>query len=193
MATESPDSHETSASRDRRIAFAGGLVGALVGGLFSLAGTWLTLHDQAQRETQAQERLAVGAARVMIGAFDNGVRYLCRLGDEQRFLDITPQLRPAVATEDQELVAGELDAVESVTVAEGDQAMANWEELYRKLRDRYKQTGELFEPYGVGLDRSIGRAMRAREALEGTADYDESAREPCDFTARWGPRPVRSG
>jgi hypothetical protein len=192
MATDPPDSHETSASRERRIAFAGGLVGALVGGLFSLGGTWLTLHDQAHRETQAQERLAVGAARVMIASFDNGVRYLCRLGRERRFIRITPDLRPDVAIADRELVAGELDADESLAVAEGDQAMANWEALYPDLRKDQEELGAEFEPYSFGLNRGIGRAMQARIALEGTAHYDEAGREPCDFKS-WDRPPESSG
>jgi hypothetical protein len=183
VATEPP-----AASRDRRVAFIGGLVGALVGGLFSLGGTWLTLHDQAHRESEARDRLAVGTARVMVAAFDNGVRYLCRAGKENRFLSFTPHMRPEVTTADRELVAGELTSDEALAVAEGDQAMANWEGLYEDHRETYGPEGYGFNPWRAGLHRGVGRAMDARIALEGIADYDPKGREPCD-TKEWKIQP----
>ena len=154
--------------------------------LFSLAGTWLTLNHQTRRETQAQERLAVGTARVMIGAFDNGVRYLCRLGDDGFALLDLAGVPSSVGTADRELVAGELDPDEALTVAEGDQAMANWEESYENLR---AAGTEDFDAYARGLDRGIERAIDAREALEETAGFQDTESEPCDFRKRWGPRP----
>jgi hypothetical protein len=169
-----------AASRDRRVAFIGGLVGALVGGVFSLAGTWLTLQNQAHRESEARDRLAVGTARVMVAAFDNGVRYLCRAGRDNHFLDLEPHMRPEVTTADRELVAGELDSEDALLVAEGDQAMANWEGLYRDYWEEHGTDEVGFNPWEAGLDRGIRRAMAAREALEGIADYDSSGREPCD-------------
>jgi hypothetical protein len=123
---------------------------------------------------------------VMIGAFDNGVRYLCRLGADRHALQISPEFRPSVGTADRELVAGELEPDESLIVAEGDQAMANWEESYENLR---AAGVEDFDAYARGLDRGIGRAMDAREALEDTAGYQDTEGETCDFTERWGPRP----
>jgi hypothetical protein len=183
VTTESP-----AASRDRRVAFIGGLVGALVGGLFSLGGTWLTLQNQAQRESEARDRLAIGTARVMVAAFDNGVRYLCRAGRENRFLDFTPHMRPEVTTADRELVAGELDSDDALAVAEGDQAMANWEGLYVRYREWYGPNGVGFNPWRAGLHRGIARAAAARIALEGIADYHESGREPCD-TKEWKIQP----
>ncbi len=181
--TRSPQTAHDGA-QGRRGAFIGASVGALVGGLFSLGATWLTLHDQARREGEAQRRVAVGTARVMIGAFDNAVIYLCRLGKENKFLVITPHLRPEVATADRTLVAGELTAREALDVSEGDMAMANWEGLYRKHREEFAGREETFDPYRAGLHRGIARAMQARTALEGVAEYDPGGRVVCD-TEDW--------
>jgi hypothetical protein len=158
-------------------------VGGLMGALFSLGGTWLTLHNQAERESDDRDRLAVGTARVMIEGFDTAVLRLCEVGRTRTFLKVTPHLRPEVSASDRGLVAGELDPLEALRVADGNQAMATWESLYTVLRKEIvKQGGGGIDPHAEGLDIAVGKAMRARRALEGTADYDEEGRVVCDTT-----------
>jgi hypothetical protein len=170
--------HRSEATRNPWIGLGAGLLGVVVGGAFSLGATWLTLDNQTQREQEAQHRLAVGTARVMIATFDNATRRLCTVGKTGTFLPITPPLSPQVPPSDRIVLAGELDTQEAVKVGEGEHAMATWQHLYGDIRQRV-DAGKPFNPY-KGLHISVHRAMDAREALEDVADDPGNGRQRCD-------------
>jgi hypothetical protein len=174
-------------NRDGRLAVfgavGGAVLGSLVGGVIGLTGTLVTLNNQADQVREARDAQAVGTARVMMATYEGGVRYLCKLGKERRFLNVPPELETQATSAERTVVASHLTPEQSRAVANADEALAYWDGLYEN------NIGKLVADTPVDLKKeflagAVHKAMAGSSALRLVARYKTEDIRECN-TVTW--------
>jgi hypothetical protein len=96
------------------------LGGAVIGGLLTFLGQWLLERRRVEREERREERLTLGAARLMQQDFHRAKALLLVSADSGLWWDVNRELMFNIAMEDRRVLAARLshDAWATVVVAE---------------------------------------------------------------------------